>query len=990
MTRKTKKTEKNPAKASRRRTDANTPATRSASKRAASSHHGARAGAAPKTASRAPAQAEGGDRSGQRAPGAAELAPMPARGAGRSRAARKAAAAHAAVGVHTSPIRLADPFHARETQQYENPLPSREYVLQILAERGVPMPFPELAAALDIAPHELDFFDRRLRAMERDGQVVRNRRDAYLLPAKADLIKGRVEGHPDGFGFLRRDDGGPDIFLGPKEMREVLHGDRVIVRIAGQDRRGRPEGKLVEVLERANSRVVGRVINEHGVMIVVPENRRLAQDILVAPGGRKKPEPGQIVTVELVEQPTKFAQPIGRIVEVLGNYADPGMEIEIALRKHDLPFEFSSEAKALTRKLPDKVRKKDWAGREDLTRLPLVTIDGETAKDFDDAVYCERQGKGFRLIVAIADVSHYVDAGSALDQDAFDRGNSVYFPRRVIPMLPEKLSNGLCSLNPQVERLAMVADMNISATGAIKSYRFYPAVIWSHARLTYTKVAAALYENDAGVRAELAELLPHLENLDKLFRVLLKARATRGAIDFETTETRMIFDDNGKIAQIVPEVRNDAHRLIEECMLAANVCASDFLASREHPALYRIHDSPSEDKLAKLREFLKEFGLGLGGGDEPRAGDFAKLLEQVKDRPDAQLLQTVMLRSLKQAMYSPDNVGHFGLAYESYTHFTSPIRRYPDLLIHRGIKAALAGEQYRPGDWEQIGLHCSMTERRAVDATRDVVAFLTCYFMQDRVGEEFTGSVSAVVSFGLFVALDDIFIEGLLHISDLGSDYFHYDETRHALMGERTGKQFRLSDRVKVQLVRVDMATNKIDFRLVEGPLAVERKVPEKSAGAAPVPVVDAAPAAPEAAAPKSRSKRAKKVVAELVPAPVVEVAPAAAETAAPEPRSKRAKKAAVTAAVEAPAAVPALAEPKPRKSRARKAAAEPVAVSVPVVEAPAAAPAVAEPKPRRTRAKKVVAEAVAAPAAEALESAPPTPARRAGRKTSAKGSDRG
>ncbi|WP_454435375.1 ribonuclease R [Thauera mechernichensis] len=964
----------------------------------------------------------------------------PVKGPGRSRAARKAAA------VNASAVRQADPFYARELAQYEHPLPSREYVLQVLAERGVPLSFADLVAALDVAPHELDFFDRRLRAMERDGQIIRNRRDAYLLPAKVDLIKGRVEGHPDGFGFLRRDDGEPDIFLGPKEMRELLHGDRVIVRIAGQDRRGRPEGKLVEVLERANKRVVGRVINEHGVMIVVPENRRLAQDILVAPGGRKKPEAGQIVTVELVEQPTKFAQPIGRIVEVLGNYADPGMEIEIALRKHDLPFEFSSEAKAQTRKLPDVVRKKDWAGREDLTKLPLVTIDGETAKDFDDAVYRERQGKGYRLIVAIADVSHYVDAASALDKDAFDRGNSVYFPRRVIPMLPEKLSNGLCSLNPQVERLAMVADMNISATGEIKNYRFYRAVIWSHARLTYNKVAAALYDKDPAVRAELAALLPHLENLDTLFRVLLKARAKRGAIDFETTETRMIFDDNGKIAQIVPEVRNDAHRLIEECMLAANVCASDFLASREHPALYRVHDSPSEDKLAKLREFLKEFGLGLGGGDEPRASDFAKLLEQVKDRPDAQLLQTVMLRSLKQAMYSPDNVGHFGLAYESYTHFTSPIRRYPDLLIHRGIKAALAGEQYRPGDWEQIGLHCSMTERRADDATRDVVAFLKCYFMQDRVGEEFTGSVSAVVPFGLFVALDDIFIEGLLHISDLGSDYFHYDEMRHALMGERSGKQFRLSDRVKVQLVRVDMATNKIDFRLIEGPLPVEVKTPVTPADVVPVavggeagkrvrrprakkgeaasapaiemsvvaaetvepkvrskrakkpatePVVEAAPvqvgeaqlAVTDPAAPKSRTTRAKKVAPRPEPEQVPEAAavPPAAE---PKPRSARAKKTAVTPVVEAPVTVVAVVAPAPRKSRASKAAAEPAA-------APVAAPASPEPvapKPRKTRAKKAVAEPAAAPAAEALESAPPTaaPARRAARKTTTKGTDRG
>ena len=994
MTRKTKKTEKSTG--------------------GKAGHHGAtpNAGAAARTTK------GGGRRPDATAapPHDAGKAASPVKGPGRSRAARKAAAAQA------SAIRLADPFHARETLQYENPLPSREYVLQVLAERGVPMPFSELAAALDIAPHELDFFDRRLRAMERDGQIIRNRRDAYLLPAKADLIKGRVEGHPDGFGFVRRDDGEPDIFLGPKEMREVLHGDRVIVRIAGQDRRGRPEGKLVEVLERANTRVVGRIINEHGVMIVVPENRRLAQDILVAPGGRKKPDAGQIVTVELVEQPTKFAQPIGRIVEVLGNYADPGMEIEIALRKHDLPFEFSSEAKAQTRKLPEVVRKKDWAGREDLTKLPLVTIDGETAKDFDDAVYCERQGKGYRLIVAIADVSHYVDAASALDKDAFDRGNSVYFPRRVIPMLPEKLSNGLCSLNPQVERLAMVADMDISATGAIKNYRFYPAVIWSHARLTYTKVAAALYDRDPAVRAELAALLPHLENLDTLFRVLLKARAKRGAIDFETTETRMIFDDNGKIAQIVPEVRNDAHRLIEECMLAANVCASDFLASREHPALYRIHDSPSEDKLAKLREFLKEFGLGLGGGDEPRASDFAKLLEQVKDRPDAQLLQTVMLRSLKQAMYSPDNVGHFGLAYESYTHFTSPIRRYPDLLIHRGIKAALAGEQYRPGDWEQIGLHCSMTERRADEATRDVVAFLKCYFMQDRVGEEFTGSVSAVVPFGLFVALDDIFIEGLLHISDLGSDYFHYDETRHALMGERTGKQFRLSDRVKVQLVRVDMATNKIDFRLIEGPLPVEPKAPaqpvegvtaaaapaegkkarkprakkgaaEGVVAAAPAPVVEHPAVAPEAAK-KARKPRAKKDAAEAVveaaPAPLVEPPAVVPEPAAPKPRTTRAKKSAVTPALEAPAAVLPVAEPKPRKPRAKKPAAEPLAA--PVVAAPVASPEPAVPKPRKTRAKKAVAEPAAAPAAEALESAPPTAAaaRRAARKTTPKGTDRG
>ncbi|MGL1832446.1 ribonuclease R [Rhodocyclaceae bacterium SMB388] len=744
-----------------------------------------------------------------------------------------------------SAVRRADPFLEREIAQYPNPLPSREYVEQVLAEQGVPLRFERLCELLDISETEVELFERRLRAMERDGQVIRNRRGALILPDKADLIRGRVVGHADGFGFLIRDDKQPDVFLGPKEMREVLHGDRVIVRISGTDRRGRPEGKIVEILERGNTRVVGRVLIEHGILLVVPEDRRIAQDILVAPGGKPLQE-GQVVTVELIEQPNRNAQPIGRVVEVLGNYADSGMEIEIALRKHQLPFDFSPETMELARKLPAKVRKKDWAGREDITELPLVTIDNETAKDFDDAVYCERQGRGFRLIVAIADVSHYVEPGSPLDEDALERGNSVYFPRRVIPMLPEKLSNGLCSLMPQVERLCMACDMSISPTGAIKAYRFYPAVMFSHARLTYTEVAAALYEQDPAQREALRPLLPHLENLDSLFRVLLKARAKRGAIDFETTETRMIFDDNGKIERIVPEVRNDAHRVIEECMLAANVCASEFLQAREQPALYRVHEGPTPEKLEKLRTFLAEFGFGLAGGDEPKAKDYGALLDQVRNRPDAQLLQTVMLRSLRQAVYSPDNVGHFGLAYEAYTHFTSPIRRYPDLLVHRAIKAALQSEKLPASDWDAVGLHCSQTERRADEATRDVVSWLKCYYMQDKVGEEFVGSVSAVVPFGLFVALDDIFIEGLVHISDLGSDYFHFDETRHELAGQRTGVRYRLSDRVRVQVVRVDLATTKIDFRLVEEDPALG---PASSPG----------PSAPAAGAPKTVSERNKR-----------------------------------------------------------------------------------------------------------------------------------
>ena len=725
-----------------------------------------------------------------------------------------------------SKVRRADPHLERELAKYEHPLPSREYILATLTRHGVPLETERICVLLEVDSSEVVAFQRRLGAMAREGQLLQNRAGAWLIPDKADLIRGRVEGHPDGYGFLVPDDAvkrEADLFLGPKEMEKVLHGDRAICRVIGLDRRGRPEGKIVEVLERANNRVVGRVFSEHGVWFVVAENRRITQDILLAPsehGKALKPVAGQVVVAEIIEQPSKQSQPIGRIVEVLGNYADPGMEIEIALRKHELPFEFGPEALAEAKKLPDSVKKADWKGREDVTDLPLVTIDSETARDFDDAVYCERQAKGYRLVVAIADVSHYIQPRGALDSDAYQRGNSVYFPRRVIPMLPEKISNGLCSLNSGVERLCMVCDMSIAASGEITAYRFYSAVMFSHARLTYTEVAAALYDNDGAARAKLAPLLPHLENLDALFRVLVKARAKRGAIDFETLETRMNFDDQGKIASIEAYERNDAHRVIEECMLAANVCASEYLKGHGHAALYRVHEGPTAERLTKLRDFLGGFGLQLSGGDDPTAKDYAKLLEQLQGRPDKQLLQTVMLRSLRQAVYSPENVGHFGLAYESYTHFTSPIRRYPDLLIHRAIKAVIAKTKYIPGPsenaWEEIGMHCSQTERRADEATRDVEAWLKCYYMQDHIGEEFVGSISSVVPFGIFVALDEVFVEGLVHVSELGADYFHFDEVGHMMLGERTGKRYRLADRVRVQVVRADLETNKIDFRLIE------------------------------------------------------------------------------------------------------------------------------------------------------------------------------
>lgn len=713
-----------------------------------------------------------------------------------------------------SSARKIDPHAEREAAKYANPLPSRELILETMGEQGVPLSVEELYQLLGIGEGEQEIFNRRLNAMEREGQVMRNRKGALCIAEKLNLIAGKVQGHPDGFGFLIPDNGGDDLFLSPKEMTQVLHGDRVMVRPAGFDRRGRPEGKIVEVLEHTNTRLVGRIIREQGMSIVVPEDKRVNQDILIPYHLDMDAKEGQVVMVELTMQPNNHAKPMGKVVEILGNYADSGMEIEIALRKHQLPYEFSPAAVSQAEKYPRLVQEADWKGRVDLRELALITIDGETARDFDDAVYAEPQGKGWRLVVAIADVSFYVKPGDALDKDAYDRGNSVYFPRRVIPMLPEALSNGLCSLNPDVERLCMVCDMQIDALGVVKRYEFYPSVMRSKARMTYTKVFEMISQPDGDVAKEYAWLMPHVQHLYTLYKVMLKSREKRGAIEFDSSETLMIFNDNGKIDRIEAVVRNEAHRLIEECMLAANVCASDFLKEHEHPALYRIHEGPTPEKLEALRTFMGEFGFGVGGGDTPHAKDYGKLLTAIKGRPDEQLLQTVLLRSMQQAVYSPDNIGHFGLAYESYTHFTSPIRRYPDLLIHRAIKAVINNSKYTAGDWHVLGQHCSMTERRADDATRDVNAWLKCYYMQDKIGEVFDGTVAGVTSFGLFVALDGIYVEGLLHVTELGNDYFNYDKARHEMAGERTGVRYRLGDRLRVKVSRVDLETSKIDFVL--------------------------------------------------------------------------------------------------------------------------------------------------------------------------------
>ena len=662
-------------------------------------------------------------------------------------------------------------------------------------------------------------------------------------------VEGTVQGHRDGHGFVTRDNRSEtDIYLTPQEMRAVLHRDRVRVRIVRYDRRGRPEGQVLDILERRKSPIIGRLLHESGIWIVAPEDKRYAQDILIPKNATASAQAGQVVAVELTEPASMFSQPVGRVSEVLGEIDDPGMEIEIAVRKYDVPHRFSAETLAQAAALPERLRPADRKQRVDLTDVALVTIDGEDARDFDDAVYCEplergsgrNKKSGWRLIVAIADVSHYVKPGEPLDEDAYERATSVYFPRRVIPMLPEKLSNGLCSLNPGQERLSMVCDMVVADTGEVEAYQFYPALIHSQARFTYTEVAAILANTRGPEAARRAELVPHLVHLHEVYRALLKQRSLRGAIDFETTETQIVCDPNGRIEKIVPRTRNEAHRLIEEAMLAANVCSADFIAQAKHPALYRVHEGPTPEKKVTLQNYLKALGLGLTVSDDPKPREFQALADATKDRPDALQIHTMLLRSMQQAIYTATNAGHFGLAYDAYTHFTSPIRRYPDLLVHRVIKAILHGKRYhidsgafesapqvrkagkapkahsQEGEhWEAAGAHCSANERRADEASRDVEAWLKCRYMRDRLGEEFAGTVTSATAFGLFVQLDALYVEGLLHITELGGEYYHFDEARQELRGERTGVRYGAGARLRVQVSRVDLDGRKIDFRLV-------------------------------------------------------------------------------------------------------------------------------------------------------------------------------
>ncbi len=749
---------------------------------------------------------------------------------------------------------IKDPNAELEAQKYSNPVPSRDALLQFLEEQPRPISHKQLCKQLGEQDEErIEALRRRLIAMVRDGQILANRNQHYIPMSKADLVVGRIQGHKDGFGFVLRDNC-PDIVLSNRQMRKLMHGDLASVQIVGHDRKGRPEGRIIEVLERVTKTLVGRFYEQAGVGIVQPDNKRLIHDIIVPKEQQNGARQGQFVVLELIQQPSDKSMPVGKVVEVLGEHLAPGMEIDVAIRSHHIPHIFSKEAIQQSNTLPNEVAEKDKQGRVDLRHLPFVTIDGEDAKDFDDAVYCEpnKRTGGHRLYVAIADVSHYVKPNSALDKEAQERGNSVYFPEHVIPMLPETLSNGLCSLNPLVDRLVLVCEMTISQAGRISGYRFMQAVIHSHARLTYNIVwdmlNTPISASGKNWRSEHANIITHIDELYTLYHRLRAQRENRGAMDFDSTETRIVFDSQRKIQEILPISRNPAHMLIEECMLAANVCAADFVARYQIPALYRVHATPSEEKLEKLMGFLSELGLGLGT-KKPTPKDYQALLVSIQHRPDAHLIQTMLLRSMNQAVYEPENQGHFGLAYKAYAHFTSPIRRYPDLLIHRAISSIITSKEsckqvlrtdsspvikrqqsypYSTQDMLHFGEQCSLTERRADDATRDVISFLKCEYMQEHIGDTFSGVISAVIGFGLFVELTDIYVEGLIHIANLPGDYYQFDVNKQRLIGERTRRTFKLGDTVLIQVAGVDLDERKIDFELAETNTQSQTKKPSK------------------------------------------------------------------------------------------------------------------------------------------------------------------
>ena len=700
---------------------------------------------------------------------------------------------------------MSDPHYLREAEKYESPIPSREHILSFIQKR--PKSKRQLFELLSIEDEQKKAFERRLRAMVRDKQLSCNKNGVYRPFSNRGLISGTVIANPKGFGFVSLDKGGKDLRLSSQQMKLVFHGDKVKVRLLNR----KLDAEIVQVTQTVKT-LVGRLHINQDERYVVVDDRRIKHEIDIVELIEGCAD-NQVVVVEVLNSPTLEKNASGRITSIIGNYLDEGVEVDSAIHRHEIPAIFGDKALEESAKLPNKVLTKDKKGRVDITHLELVTIDGEDSRDFDDAVYAIPSKNGWKLMVAIADVSHYVKEGSQLDVESLERGNSVYFPHRVVPMLPESISNGLCSLNPELERLCMVCEMEIDSLGSLLEYKFYSAVMLSHARLTYTEVNEMLENKKSKLRKKYKKIENNIDFLYGLYQTLRISRQKRGVMDFDRIESQILFDDQGKIENIVARKRNDAHRLIEECMLMANQAAAKYLQKENEDFLYRVHPKPTPEKVEITRQFLTAIDLRLDGGLEPESSDFAKLLKNASGREDENIIKTVVLRTMKQATYTPNNEGHFGLAFEDYAHFTSPIRRYPDLLVHRAIKRALSNKhRERSNKMVELGAHLSMTERRADDASRDVEQWLKCEYMRDKVGESFNGVISGVAGFGLFVELTEIFVEGLISVRDLKEDYFIYDDVHHQLKGQRGGRIYRLGDLIKVKVASVNLDDRKIEF----------------------------------------------------------------------------------------------------------------------------------------------------------------------------------